>query len=186
MLKFVVYLSLCSILHAFIPIHVIAAEQKDFNTLDKILKEAPYIKVGETTFSILFWDLYKSKLKTTSGTYPIQSANEKIIYQINYFADISSKDLIKRTVEQWQHLGVAPEEYQDYIILLEDIWPDIEDGDSLTLYVNNYSSAFYFNNDFVGEIEHPEFSQLFLDIWLSEKTSEPELRLELLGVNNNE
>ncbi|MFT5296690.1 MAG: hypothetical protein ACI9YH_002710, partial [Colwellia sp.] len=27
---------------------------------------------------------------------------------------------------------------------------------------------------------------LFLDIWLSKNTSEPELRLELLGVNNNE
>jgi hypothetical protein len=52
--------------------------------------------------------------------------------------------------------------------------------------VNNNKSFFYYNNELIGEIGQQEFSQLFLDIWLSENTSEPDLRRELLGVNNNE
>ena len=167
-------------------IHVMASTKKSPNTLSAVLKNDTYIKVGETTFSILFWDLYNSKLQTTSGKYPIKSETDKLIYNINYLADISSKDLIERTVEQWKHLGINPELYQVYLPVLEKIWPDIDDGDTLSLHVINNKSIFYFNNGFIGEIVQPEFSQLFLDIWLSKNTSEPELRLELLGVNNNE
>jgi hypothetical protein len=168
------------------PIHVKATDQKISHTLEHILNNHTYVQVGETTFSFLFWDLYKSKLQTTSGKYPLEHDNDNLLYQINYLADISSADLLMRTVEQWQHLGIEVERYQVYLPVLEKIWPDIEDGDTLSLHVNNNRSVFYFNNYFIGEIEQSEFSQLFLDIWLSENTSEPELRLELLGVNNNE
>jgi hypothetical protein len=184
MFKIFVCLILIIFLQSFISIKAIA--NKPSMTLDRVLKDHSYIPVGETTFSILFWDLYKSKLLTTSGKYPIEAAHEKLIYQIHYLADISSSDLIKRTVEQWQYLEIQPEKYEIYLAMLEKMWPDIKDGDSLSLVVNNNKSVFYFNNKFIGEIPQPEFSQLFLDIWLSQYTSEPELRLELLGVNINE
>jgi hypothetical protein len=156
-----------------------------FNTLENIIQEQPYIPIGETTFSILFWDVYTSKLLTTTGNYPIQTDKDKLLYQINYLTNISGKDLVNSTVEQWQYLGIEPELYAAYLPILHKIWPDIEEGDSLSLYVNNNKSVFYFNNNLIGEINQPEFSQLFLDIWLSEKTSEPKLRLELLGIKND-
>jgi hypothetical protein len=180
--KFYVYLILIFSLQSFISVQVMG---KSLNTLENIIQEQDYIPIGETTFSILFWDLYKSKLLTTTGTYPIKTDKDKLLYQIKYLTDISSKDLVNRTVEQWQHLGVAPELYAAYLPILNKIWPDIEEGDSLSLYVNNNKSVFYFNNNLIGEINQPEFSQLFLDIWLSEKTSEPNLRLELLGIKND-
>jgi hypothetical protein len=186
MFKPLVYLLLITTSQFLTSVNVLATEGSPANTLDRVLKDHDYLQVGETTFSILFWDLYNSKLQTTSGKYPIESETDKLIYNINYLADISSKDLIERTVEQWQHLGINPEIYQVYLPELENIWPDIKDGDTLSLHVINNKSIFYFNNDFIGEIVQPEFSQLFLDIWLSKNTSEPELRLELLGVNNNE
>ncbi|MEH6384219.1 MAG: chalcone isomerase family protein [Colwellia sp.] len=180
--KLYVYLIFIFSLQHFILGQAVA---KPLNTLDNIIQEQSYIPIGETTFSILFWDLYKSKLLTTTGTYPIQTDRDKLLYQINYLTGISSKDLVNRTVEQWQHLGVEPELYAVYLPILLKIWPDIEEGDSLSLYVNNNKSVFYFNNNLIGEINQPEFSQLFLDIWLSEKTSEPKLRLELLGIKND-
>jgi hypothetical protein len=186
MFKVIAYLLLIGFSQMVISLHVMANEQKPSNTLDNVVKAHAYIQVGETTFSILFWDLYKSKLQTTSGKYPLEKDSEKLLYHINYLTDISREDLLMRTVEQWQHLGIETERYQTYLSVLEKIWPDIEDGDTLSLHVNNTRSVFYFNNNFIGEIEQSEFSQLFLDIWLSENTSEPKLRLELLGVNNNE
>ena len=181
MLKIIAYLSLIGFSQI-----VLATDHKPSHTLDRVFNADTYIQVGETTFSILFWDIYKSRLQTTSGKYPLEGNNDKLVYQINYLADISCKDLIKRTVEQWQHLGIEEKKYQGYLAELRDIWPDIEDGDTLSLHVRNHKSIFYFNNDFIGEIVQQEFSQLFLDIWLSKHTSEPGLRLELLGVNNNE
>jgi hypothetical protein len=186
MLKFYARLIVITMLQQFITVQVLATDDIKPDTLNNILTEQVYIPVGQTTFSVLFWDLYKSKLLTTSGKYPIELTDEKLLYQINYLTDISSKDLIERTVEQWQHLGVPRKNFERYLPTLKKIWPDIKEGDSLSLYVSNNKSTFYFNNDLIGEIEQQEFSQLFLDIWLSKNTSEPKLRLELLGINKDE
>lgn len=154
--------------------------------LTHVIESQGFTKTGETTFSILFWDLYKSKLLTTSGKYPLSEYGESLIFNINYLADISSEDLIMRTVEQWQHLGINKREYQKYIGQLESLWPDIESGDSLAIFLKNDKSVFYFNDQYIGSINDPEFGQLFIDIWLSEHTSQPELRAELIGGDNHE
>lgn len=155
-------------------------------SLSNLLSSQSFTTTGETTFSILFWDLYKSKLLTTSGKYPISTEEDSLIFHINYLADISSEDLIMRTVEQWQHLGIKEEVYKNYLQPLASIWPNITSGDSLALHLKNDQSAFYFNDRYLGAIEDPHFGQLFIDIWLSNKTSQPDLRAELLGGKFNE
>tara|TARA_B100000809_G_scaffold105053_1_gene103560 strand:- start:104 stop:598 length:495 start_codon:yes stop_codon:yes gene_type:complete len=162
------------------------AEMSLPKNLNTMLDTRNFLSIGETTFSFLFWDLYKSQLLTTSGKYPIEITKDNLIMDISYLADISSDDLIKRTVEQWQHLGIAPENYQDYLPELKAIWPNITNGDSLSLLIYQGRSAFYYNQQYVGIINDPKFGQIFLAIWLSKKTSEPSLRLELLGSTTNE
>ena len=66
----------------------------DEKHLESILTYKPFVTTGKATFSILFWDLYKSHLRTTSGTYPISLENEQLIFHIDYLADISNEDLI--------------------------------------------------------------------------------------------
>ena len=61
------------------------------------------------------------------------------------------------------------------------MWPDIKEGDSLSLLIHQGRSVFYFNQQYIGVINPSDFGQIFLAIWLSENTSEPELRRELLG-----
>ncbi|PKG81027.1 hypothetical protein CXF85_19895 [Colwellia sp. 75C3] len=151
------------------------------NNFKSTLDTRKFVSIGETTFSFLFWDLYKSQLLTTSGKYPIEIEKDNLLLDINYLADISSDDLIERTIEQWQHLGITPEKYQDYLPELKAIWPNITDGDSLTLLIHQGRSVFYFNQQYVGVINDAKFGQMFLAIWLSENTSEPSLRHELLG-----
>jgi hypothetical protein len=162
------------------------AEMSLPKNLNTMLDTRNFVSIGETTFSILFWDLYKSQLLTTSGKYPIDIKKDDLIMDIRYLADISSDDLIERTIEQWQYLGIAPENYQGYLPELKAIWPDITDGDSLSLLIYQGRSVFYYNQQYVGVINEPKFGQIFLAIWLSEKTSEPSLRLELLGSITNE
>lgn len=139
-----------------------------------------YTQVGKAKFMFLFWDIYKSALFTKTGRFDDNSSAD-LIYKIKYLKDITAKELIKRTVEQWQHLKVDESQYQSFIPLLEAIWPDIKTGDSLTLYRSQSTSVFYFNNKNIGEIQSNKFGKLFVDIWLSPNTSEPKLRKALLG-----
>lgn len=137
--------------------------------------------VGKAKFSVLFWDIYNSSLYTKSGRYLNNSAT--VLFKIEYLKDITADDLLDRTIQQWQHLQRPKSQFSPYISKLKAIWPDISAGDSLTLLVADKKSIFYFNEQFIGVIEEQEFSQLFLDIWLSPNTSQADLRESLLEGN---
>lgn len=159
---------------------------KKMNFTGQGFKELGFTEVGNAKFTFLFWDIYHSTLYTKSGSYIPENPPAELIFEIEYLKDITAADLLERTIEQWQHLGFSKAQYNQFIPKLKAIWPDIYSGDKLALSVQNNKSMFYFNDVQVGVIEQAEFSQLFLAIWLSKKTSEPELRAELLGENIHE
>jgi hypothetical protein len=149
--------------------------------LPKDFSQLKFKKVGSAKFSILFWDIYNSTLYTESGRFLHEITTQPLIFEIEYLKDITKNDLLERTIEQWQHLKIPESQYSKFIPRLKVIWPDISSGDKLAMLVQNKQSVFFFNNLRVGQIEQKEFSKLFLDIWLSPKTSQIELRKQLLG-----
>jgi hypothetical protein len=157
--------------------------------LERLPEELPklqLIKVGSAVFSVLFWDIYKSTLYTKTGNYENIKPQEPLLFEIEYLKNITSEELIKRTIEQWDHLEKVEAQYLPFIPKLRGIWPDISSGDKLTLLNQNGRSVFYFNDEKIGMIEQREFGQLFLDIWLSPKTSQKTLRAKLIGDKKND
>jgi len=150
------------------------------------LNKSNFKRVGAAKFSVLFWDIYQSTLLTTSGKYPLNDKQEQLLFEINYLKDISSDELVKRTAEQWQHIGIAVDRYQTFIPKLKRLWPDISKGDTLSLVIKNQHSAFYFNQQYIGSITDASFGQHFINIWLAKNTSQPELREKLLGNSRND
>lgn len=159
-------------------------EKYETKKLHDLISPEQLMMVGEAKFSFIFWDVYTSQLSTSSGQYSANSKDDIVLYEINYLMNITSKDLIQNTIEQWQHLGLQEVTYSTYVEQLKYLWPDIKKGDSLSLLVNKNESLFFLNKAFIGLIDKPEFGPVFLDIWLSEKTSQPELRSHLLGTHN--
>ncbi len=174
-------------------------------TLSNALVSSPLTLVGSAKFSVLFWDIYQSSLYTSSGSFfgieylnkgdtankvnqtqPNDNKTEQLplLFEIEYLRDITQQDLISRTLEQWQHLNIDETDYNRFLPTLKSIWPDIKAGDSLALLVNDDSSHFYFNDDYIGTITQANFGPLFLAIWLSPDTSQPKLRKKLLGETN--
>lgn len=176
---------LCLTLVFFLSSHLWAEniEKENVSSVD-VIEFNQYKKVGSAKFSVYFWDIYNSTLYTTTGQYPVSVEQSNIVFHIEYLRDITSADLIERTIEQWQHLGLKSSEYQQYLPQLEQLWPDIKAGDSLTLLINQSQSKFYFNQKYLGSIKQHIFGQQFLNIWLSAKSSQPKLRAQLLGVTN--
>ncbi len=173
---------LCWLLLLLLPISQLKAEMVETNVTHPLPLSAikPTLSlVGDATFSVLFWDIYHSELYTSTGDYPVHS-DQFVLFEITYLKEISKQSLITRTREQWQHLGVSDTVYRPYLLQLDECWRDIQPGDQLSLLVKNKRSYFYFNQQLTGVIEQPEFANLFLAIWLSEKTSQPTLRMKLL------
>jgi hypothetical protein len=62
------------------------------------------------------------------------------------------------------------------------LFPDINAGDRLTgVQLPGRSARFFFNGGLRGEVADAEFARLFFGIWLSPRTSDPQLRQQLLS-----
>ena len=150
-------------------------------------------EVGQAKLTKFFFDIYQSRLLVHSAEFNtdllLNSKDKQSIYpiafKITYLRDIKSKYLVKETVKQWQHLNISEKEYGTFIPYLSQLWPNINKDDTLLLYISNNQSVFYLNNEYLGQINNMTFGMLFLNIWLSESTSEPELRQQLLGLSTN-
>ena len=137
-------------------------------------------EVGRGEMQWWWFSLYRAKLLTLDGDY--SQGELPLVLDIEYFQDIPSKRLVEATLDQWQHLGVSEQNQQKWLAAINSIWPDVNEGDKLTLRVSaSGESQFYFNGEPLAEPMPEGFSDDFLAIWLSESTSRPELRKQLLG-----
>tara|TARA_R110000796_G_scaffold27081_5_gene74924 strand:+ start:4606 stop:5307 length:702 start_codon:yes stop_codon:yes gene_type:complete len=146
------------------------------------ISDAALIQVGTADMSLLWLDIYSAKLFSIDGKY--QANRFPMTLDIQYHRDIDAIDLVDATIEQWQHLGFTEANIALYRQQLVNAWPDVKEGDRLTFRVNNpEDAAFLLNDTPYYQVSNAQFPEAFLDIWLSEKTSRPELRNQLIGVN---
>jgi len=146
--------------------------------LKEVIENQTTYKQGSAKFSVLFWDIYQSHLWSSEPVY--SKEDEALLLKIEYLRDITKDDLIDKTVEQWRHLKLSKQRYEPYVKKLQVLWPDIKKGDSLALLKSENRSVFYFNDQWLGEIDDAYFSEIFLAIWLSPNTSQPKLREQLI------
>jgi len=137
-------------------------------------------KVGEGTMSWMFINIYKASLFTFDGAYQVNDFPQAL--SITYLKNISKKRLIEATKDQWLLQGYELAQVKPWLNLLSKIWPDIKSGDNLTFYLETSSKAiFYYNQKPIGEVSDADLVSAFIAIWLSDKTSQPALRQQLLG-----
>jgi len=138
-------------------------------------------KVGEGEMRYLFWTLYLAEFFTESTAH--NTDNKSKALRITYYKKISRQALVDATEEQWQHLGFQSGTISQWSAHISNIWPDIEPGDELTLVISPTGySQFYFDEKLIGKIDDTTFGNAFISIWLSENTTEPKLRQQLLGL----
>lgn len=143
--------------------------------------------VGQGQFSYLFWDLYQAQLFTTDGTWRDYQQSAPVVLKLTYQRDISKVDFIEATVDQWKHLqGQVSAQHQDWAKQLDRLWTDVKEGDQLScVLLPDGSVQFYFNDKLLGDVTDTAFGPAFLDIWLSDKTSAPKLRRQLLQLSSS-
>lgn len=160
----------------FISTPVLAQETPQF-----ILKTIPSAqKVGEGRLTYLFKDIYDAKLYAPSGNF---TGAPPFAIKIDYKVSITGEKIANISIDEMRKQG-----YKNELMLatwfneMKKIFPDVEDGISITgIYINATETLFFQNNKFLGKITDPEFGKQFFGIWLNEQTSQPKLRQALLG-----
>lgn len=141
-------------------------------------------KVGEARLKVMFWSVYNSRLYAEDGIY--RQGKRPLKLEIQYLRDISAEDLVKRTGEEWEKMGVTHERQDVWMDKLLALWPDVNKNDVLTLELDADNHAtFYRNDERLGSIEDGDFGRNFIDIWLSPNTSRPDIRMALIGKEEN-
>lgn len=137
-------------------------------------------RVGSATLKVFFFTIYDSRLYSPDGVF--DGIEPGLALELDYKRNIESEALIERTRKEWRKLGLSNEAQESWLEELASLWPDIRDGDELILHVGeNLSSRFYYNGELIGEIAEAAFTRQFLAIWLSEESSYPDLRDQLVG-----
>jgi hypothetical protein len=136
-------------------------------------------RVGEAELSILWFDVYNAALLSPDGRY--LGTNTPLILTLNYRRNISQRDLLKETQKQIKKFARTAQTAQ-WLSKLSQVWPDIQKGDQLAFWVDQASTGhFFYNKNWIGSLQDPAFSDAFIQIWLSDKSSYPDLAKKLRG-----
>ena len=152
------------------------------------LKAIPELTtVGQGSYSYLFWQLYDARLATADGRFSGYQQSSPVLLELTYKRDISARQFVDATVDEWQKLNNCSESQQQaWAEQLLTLWRDVKEGDALAALLNSDGRVmFYLNGETLGEVEDSAFGPAFFDIWLHPDTSAPKLRRNLLAKGQN-
>ena len=135
--------------------------------------------VGHGRMSVFFVDLYDAVLYAPGGEW---RGAAPFALSLTYLRAIEGGTIADHSVREMRRQG-----FGDEILLaawhrqLEEIFPDVEAGTTLTGVSLGGESVFLQDGREIGRIRDPRFTRRFFDIWLGAGTRSPELRRRLLG-----
>ncbi len=144
---------------------------------ETIRAEAP---LGEGAYRWAFIDVYDAALWTDA---PAWSYDAPFALTLTYRINAMPADIREETIKQLRVVSeLTPEELTAFGQELDRLYPEMRKGDSITaLYTPEGGMALYHNEVLRGRVTEQKFVRPFFDIWLSDKTTEPKLRAQLLG-----
>ncbi|MES2721086.1 MAG: chalcone isomerase family protein [Pseudomonadota bacterium] len=150
-------------------------------TLARQVLEQPEV-VGQARLSVLFFKVYDATLYAPKGQY---RADQAFSLSLRYLRTFEGAKIAERSIDEMRKQGYANEQklsaWRREMIAL---FPDVQAGSELTaVRTGSGVTDFYRGLDRLGQIKDPEFSRQFFAIWLSEKSSEPEMRRQLLRLS---
>jgi hypothetical protein len=134
---------------------------------------------GQGAMKVAFWHVYDAALYVPGGKYsPGQPHALKLIYR----QKIKGKKIAEISAQEMRKNGLKDKALlTDWSAKMEKIFPDVRPGDSLTGVYTGNQTIFCQDGRKLGGVQGHDFARHFFGIWLSEKTTAPELRRQLLG-----
>ena len=139
--------------------------------------------IGQTRLSVWGFKIYDARLWSPPGLNARNFASQPLALELAYLRDFTAADIVERSLKEMRRsANLSATQAQQWTAEMLRVFPDVKAGDRvLCLHRPGISASFWLNGRPIGEIADAEFARLFLGIWLSPQTSEPAMRLALLG-----
>lgn len=147
------------------------------NSLDK------QFLIGSATLKFLGMKVYDISLWSEM---PKFSYDKPFAIHIKYNMNFSRDELTQRSITEIERLhDLSEEEKKNYLKNLNSIFRSVKKGgEKVAVFIPSKGVKMFYNNEATGMISDPKLSRLFVDIWLDEKGSYPEVTRKILGKPN--
>lgn len=110
---------------------------------------------------------------------------EPFLLELKYKRSLSGLKIAERSQEEMLKIGGPESKVNEWTVTMKSIFPDVKAGDSIRGFVDKDKKSYFCKDGkLLGTIADPEFADYFFGIWLSEKTTRPDLRKKLLEAFN--
>lgn len=139
-------------------------------------------RYGTSRLRFLAWDVYDISLWTETHFEPANFIKFPFALELTYLRAIKGLDIATQSLKEMQRLGpISKSQESQWLVSMQAAFPNVQAGDRLCgLHQPGQRVRFFHNGALRTEIEDAAFAPFFFGIWLSDKTSEPRLRSELL------
>lgn len=147
-----------------------------------VVRELPAsAPVGSHRFRFVAFHVYDATLWGPAGRVALDAP---FALDLRYAMSLRGRDLARRSVEEMRKQGFRDEAaLARWQAEMDRVFPDIREGDRLVgVHVPGFGARFHDAQGLVGAVADPEFARAFFAIWLSERTSQPAMRRQLLGL----
>lgn len=136
---------------------------------------------GKARLKYFIWNVYDATLYTPFGA---AQENGPFALRLDYLIDLKGKDIASRSIQEMRGQGFDDEAtLAKWEGQMKNIFPDILSGQNIIgIRDSQGHTIFYQDETKIGEINDPNFTKAFFDIWLSPQTSQPVMRQQLLGL----
>jgi hypothetical protein len=145
---------------------------------DVIHATKPY---GQGFYRFLMIPAYTAQMWTDADHW---SMDVPFALTLTYDMHFSTDGMVSRTKEELKHINPAlsDDALSAYAAKLDKAFPPVASGDRITaLNLPGAPARFYYNGALTATIDDPNLNRDFFSIWLSPRSSDPELQAKLVG-----
>lgn len=140
--------------------------------------------IGKGMYRVWGLDIYQASLWCSeSRLHPEKWHTQRLALELRYARAFKGKDIAQRSIDEMnQQQALSMEKSQAWFKILEQLFPDVQKGQTLTgIYTPTEHTQFLFDDQPLGQVTDIELSRRFFAIWLSPQTSAKGLRKALFG-----
>lgn len=138
---------------------------------------------GQARLRYWGFEVYEAQLWTPPSFRASQYAQHPLALSLTYLRTLRGKAIAERSLEEMRLQGpITTAQASTWLAQMQASFPDVRAQDRLTgLHQPGVGARFWFNGKPQATVADDAFSQRFFGIWLSESTSQPEMRRALLA-----
>lgn len=142
---------------------------------------------GEATLHYFGFRVYHARLWTLPNFQSDELNKQTLVLELEYLREFKGSAIAQRSLKEMQRAAsISETQGQSWLSEMQRIFPDVKAGDRISgQLIPGQGVKFWHNGHPIGQIDNAAFADLFFSIWLAPTTSEPDMRLALLGQTNS-